>query len=98
MNAALNHNSKTFNKREDEQPESKWSPPPMDIGDARGVIGVLPNPLERMGYLMEGVWDDGRREGSGPPEFSLTGRSAIAEAATSCLYSVCVKLVVLQPR
>ncbi|GBP28455.1 hypothetical protein EVAR_93402_1 [Eumeta japonica] len=35
------------------------------------------------------------RGGSGAPELSLTGRNAIAEATTSCLYSVSVSTLLL---
>ncbi|GBP33759.1 Target of rapamycin complex subunit lst8 [Eumeta japonica] len=46
-----------------EPPESKWSPPPIDTCNSRGVIGALLASWEEMVYLMEG--DRGERSETG---------------------------------
>ncbi|GBP03947.1 hypothetical protein EVAR_74743_1 [Eumeta japonica] len=69
-----------------ELPESRRSPPPMDIRNPGGVTCALPVSWKGIGYLMkEGVSYKGgsrlrvgkwiNRGGSGPPEFSFTGRN-----------------------
>ncbi|GBP24565.1 hypothetical protein EVAR_79474_1 [Eumeta japonica] len=46
----------------------KWSPPPMDTHNVRGITDMLPAIRVGIGYLMKG--------GSGPAELSLAARNA----------------------
>ncbi|GBP49375.1 hypothetical protein EVAR_24680_1 [Eumeta japonica] len=49
-------------KRSGHPSEIKWSPPPNDTYNSRGVIGALLATWESMGYLMERDRDDGEEE------------------------------------
>ncbi|GBP77045.1 hypothetical protein EVAR_45953_1 [Eumeta japonica] len=58
-----------------EPSDGRWSPPPADTRNPRGVTRALPATWDGLGHLMKGDWLEGRgRRQSGPPQLLLAGR------------------------
>ncbi|GBP50529.1 Peptidylprolyl isomerase domain and WD repeat-containing protein 1 [Eumeta japonica] len=51
--------------------KNRYSPPPMDTRNFRGVINILSASCERIGYLMEEIGLMEGEKGSAPPKLSL---------------------------